>query len=138
MRKKENVSFLEVLGHSAYMTLVASGTLAFLTAYGTNITSKRNFNPVDAFRTLNKIYEEIKSENKIHPEKFKQIFGPNGFADRNKDNIIDFPERVDAYRRMGYFQDILPIAGETEFPKPTFSQLERAVNSYEGENEKFN
>ena len=131
--RKNDMSFLEVLGHSTYHTILLIGIALFSSAYIGNVSARKDFNPIHAFTTLKNIYETIKREEKIYPERYSQIFGQNDYADTNRDNIIDFLERVGAYRRMGYFQDVLPIAGETKFPKPTLSELEKAVESYESE-----
>ncbi len=66
-----------------------------------------------------------------YQENHQKIFGLNGYADTNGNKTINFDERVNAYRKMGFFENEVPIAGETEFSKPTSNQLERAVKSYE-------
>lgn len=65
---------------------------------------------------------------KIHDEKYNRIFGKNGLADLNSDNAIDFQERVDAHRRMGFsrfFDERRHI-----WPLCTISDLEKAIDSY--------
>ena len=49
---------------------------------------------------------------------------------RRKDRCIDFYEKADAFRRMGY--DNLFIEGE-KFPIPTKEELKRALESYHKE-----
>ncbi len=64
----------------------------------------------------------------IEEEKLSyQIFGKDGFADQDKNGMIDFNEVVDAYRRMGFTDTF--VAGEP-FPKPRFRELEKAIKYY--------
>ena len=76
---------------------------------------------------------------------FVELFGPNGLADRNKNTAIEFGEKVEAYRRMGFTESIFiewcrsvglddSIKGNS-FPNPNLGQLKRAVKSYRAENQ---
>ena len=124
-------SILRKLPKGLISKIYGLAVLGFLFAWGINGVITRDPNPINAVTRAIEGYNLIKENERIYPNKYSQIFGPNGYADANRDNIIDFPERIDAYRRMGFFQDVLPIAGETEFPKPNLNQLERAIRSYE-------
>ncbi len=65
----------------------------------------------------------------------KKLFGKEGFADIDNDDSISFDEKKNVYARM----DLKPYKEnnwltkeeETHFPRPTLSQLEKALVSYE-------
>lgn len=76
-------------------------------------------------------YFKVIRPTEIEDEKLRnQIFGPEGFADKDKNGVIDFSEVVEAYRRMGFTDTF--VAGET-FPKPRFRELEKAIKYYTSE-----
>lgn len=64
---------------------------------------------------------EIKQYHIQTSELSERLFSPNGLADTNKDGIVDFNERAEAYRRMG-------LESQVQFPQPKLEQLEKAVN----------
>jgi hypothetical protein len=76
----------------------------------------------------------IRQWNKVeeHSKKGELIFGEYGFADRNRDGVIDFLEKVDAYRRMGFTDRF--SHNQRIYPVYTLSQLDRAIESYQKPN----
>ena len=83
-----------------------------------------------------RMIQREKIEGQAYQENYEKIFGPNGYADIDKNGIIDFREGLDAYKRMKgnilsgdiFSRGHLEIAEDS----PTLSELERAIESYEG------
>ncbi len=75
---------------------------------------------------------EATKREKVRVEKLgEKIFGENGYADVNKNKIIDLNELADVYIRMGLDSKVMQTG---RFPDVRAEHLERAVKSYEGEN----
>ncbi len=90
----------------------------------------KNSGEVNPVRILNK-FEARQQEETKRKKLYNDIFGKGGYADRNGDNAIDFSEQVDAYRRMGYQDEVFIEGRWRNFPYSTLSQLETAIKSYE-------
>lgn len=75
---------------------------------------------------------EATKREKVRVEKLgERIFGENGYADVNKNKIIDLNELADVYIRMGLDSKVVQTG---RFPDVRAEHLEQAVKSYEGEN----
>ncbi len=109
-----------------------------LILYTGAVKDTESLNPFDQ----QKIYKKIKTDKKIAKEEQRQkeeksnelyhkVFGPSGYADTNFDTGIDFREKVAAYRKMGFKNEIL-MEGSL-FPEPTFEQLEELIEKYNGD-----
>ena len=92
----------------------------------------KDLGEVNPVKILNK-YEARHQEETKRKKLYNDIFGKGGYADRNGDNAIDFSEQVDAYRRMGYQNEVFIEGRWGTFPYPKLSQLESAIKSYEAE-----
>ena len=96
------------------------------------VTGELSFNPITKAKLLMEIDRKTDARNQLREEYSNRIFGMNGYADKDKSGGINFDERVDAYRRMGFTQPF--VEGGTYFEKHlSFNQLEKAVKSYEAE-----
>ncbi len=102
--------------------------------YSSIVLSTGEFNPFTE-NARQRMSQKAKIEREVYQENYEKIFGPNGYADIDKNGIIDFKEGLDAYKRMKgdilsgniFPRNPLEIAGDG----PTLSELERAVRSYE-------
>ena len=108
---------------------------AALLLYGSTVWSTGGeFNPFTE-NAKQRMNQKAKIERQAYQENYEKIFGPNSYADVDRNGIIDFKEGLDAYRRMKgniLSGDIFPRSplGIAE-DGPTLSELERAVKSYE-------
>ncbi len=126
-RKSKLRAKLKLTGHLAYAASFIVPTSVYLgRTLGTAewIPSEQN-----------KVIEQIKQRRfeqeqdaRLRDFYWGVLFTGKGYADANKDRAIDFNEKVDAWRRMG-FEDEIFMEGQP-FPEPTTQQLERAVQSY--------
>ena len=116
----------KAFGGVIYLTVMGFA----LMNYGIYANETGEFNPFRQREAITRIKTEERLERQAYQENFQKIFGPNGYADTNGNKAINFDERVNSYRKMGFFENEVPIAGETEFSKPTLNQLEKAVKSY--------
>lgn len=66
-----------------------------------------------------------------YSQKREMIFGRNGLADLNNDKALDFHERVDAYRRMGFTGTF--YHWQHFYPAYNLDRLNGAIKSYEQE-----
>lgn len=88
------------------------------------------WNPIKQYTILEqRRNEEKKNVRNKYDSAHKKIFGPSGYADANFSTGVSFDEKVSAYRKMGFLDDIF-VEGE-KFPEPTIEQLEKAINAYE-------
>ncbi len=88
------------------------------------------WNPIKQHTILEQRRNEEKQNAKIrYDSAYKKIFGPSGYADANFSTGVSFDEKVSAYRKMDFLDDIF-VEGE-KFPQPTIEQLEKAIESYE-------
>jgi len=75
---------------------------------------------------------EATKRERVRVEKLgEKIFGEEGYADMNKNKIIDLNELTDVYIRMGLDDKVVQTG---RFPDVRAEHLEQAVKSYEGEN----
>lgn len=93
--------------------------LCYSASWGLNAHITRETHPI---RQGHKLEEYHEKKNKI--------FKPYGLADRNQDGVIDFPERVDAYRRMGFTQEFHHWQWPTTYPSYNLRHLDKAIESY--------
>jgi len=123
---KKALARIKELAHGTYAT-ISMTALAF---YGLGVLSTGyEANRVRILEVDRQRTQITEVEKRRHDELEKMLFGENGLADTNRDNAIDFHERVDAYRRIGYTK--MFVEGRIfEFPTPTLAQLEKAVESY--------
>ena len=110
---------------------VSFGTLIL---YSCIVWSTEELNPFTE-NAKQRMNQRAKIERQAYQENYEKIFGPNSYADVDRNGIIDFKEGLDAYRRMKgniLSGDIFPRSplGIAE-DGPTLSELERAVKSYE-------
>lgn len=68
--------------------------------------------------------------NAQRDEIYERIFGKDGLADRNYDNMLTFEEKVYVYRCMGYTEQF--TVGE-RFPAPKTSALEKGIETCFGD-----
>lgn len=93
-------------------------------------------NPITAIN----VSSQMNKENKlILYRDINKVFGPNGYANKDGKSGLSFEEQADVYERMGLG---LFIEGQTKFPynpnhvgRLSPRQLEKAVKSYETENQ---
>lgn len=76
-------------------------------------------------------HEATKRERARVEKLGEKIFGEEGYADMNKNKIIDLNELADVYIRMGLDSKVVQTG---RFPDVRAEHLEQAVKSYEGEN----
>jgi len=113
------------------LIIASFGTLMM---YGSIIWSTGELNPFTE-NAKQRMNQRAKIERQAYQENYEKIFGSNGYADVDRNGIIDFKEAIDAYKRMKgnilsgniFPRNPLEIAGDG----PTLSELERAVKSYE-------
>ena len=116
-------TFFKPLFHAIY----TSGFFMYLLL----AAESHSLNPTEQIRIKLQQTETRQIERKRYDELYNKLFGVDGYANRDKSRGINFDERVDALRRMGF--DGVYIEGGTNFPQPTLEKLERAVRSYEVE-----
>ncbi len=126
-----------------------SSTAAFIfasIAYGAYAYDHKELNPkklLDMVRNENRI---ARAENERYTRLWGKLFGKDGYADKNKDGVITFPELSDVlqrtegitnrktgfenYRHQGLNYQYLNI---TLSPSLTANDLEKVVQSYEAE-----
>jgi len=107
-------------------------------AYGSLSLMTEEVNPITAIGVLNQRTEE---RSRLSIDYVDKLFGPNGYANKDGKPGLSFEEQADVYARMerGLF-----IEGQTTFPynpnhaAPPLERLEKAVRSYEAENQYSN
>lgn len=110
--------------------LYSFGLSMALINYGTSAYKTGEFNPL----RQTEVNERMRVENQLYQERYNQLFGKNGFADVDRSGAINFDEKVEAWRLMGFGNDNrVYMLGETEFPKPNRAQLEWAIERYQEE-----
>jgi len=122
-------TLLGKIGHALY---AASG-IAIMLSTAFYIDRVRSTGEFNIFKQ-GEVYAE---EAKIRKEEIRRkvdltckLFGLCGsYANTDRVGGIDFGEKVEAWKRMG-FDTSLFMSGE-KFPKPTLLHLENAVKSYE-------
>ncbi len=113
----------KILGHATYTAVF--GAYVLIGSVGgiwTPQQYKQAFEKVKARNEQNKI--EI-----AQTEEYKQkLFGENGYADKDGEKGISPSERFEVYKRAGLEDKII-------FPELSVKDLEKAVKSYEADNQ---
>ena len=111
-----------------------STSFGMLIMYGCVVLFTEEFNPFTE-NAKQRMNQRAKIERQTYQENYEKIFGSNGYADVDRNGIIDFREGLDAYKRMKgnilsgniFPRSVLAIAEDG----PSLSELEMAVKSYE-------
>ena len=106
----------KVLGHGLYL----AGAIAYL-ACGSTYNTWTSKQYIEAF-------EKIKIEITQKEEYKQKLFGENGYADKDGEKGISASERFEFYKKVGLEDKII-------FPELSVEDLEKAIDSYEAENQ---